>query len=335
MKIAVFNTKAYDKKFLTEANSPYGHSLEFLTVHMDEHTATLAAGYPAVCVFVNDLVDRRVIEILAAGGTKIIALRCAGFNNVDLTACDEKGISVVNVPDYSPHAVAEHTVGLILSLNRKIHRAYARVREGNFSLDGLMGFDLCGRTAGVIGMGRIGAVVAQILKGFGMRVLSYDSYAGAPRVEGVEAVDLDTLFRESDVISLHCPLTPETHHIINQDAISKMKPNVMIINTSRGALIDSQAAIMALKSGMIGYMGLDVYEQEGDLFFEDLSDQVIHDDIFERLITFHNVIITGHQAFFTENALRKIADTTLKNVKTLESGEACSNRLGKERLRKA
>jgi len=265
------------------------------------------------------------LKAIAAGGTKLIALRCAGFNNIDLAVAKELGITVVRVPAYSPYAVAEHTVGLILTLNRKFHRAYARVREGNFSLDGLLGFDLHDRTVGIIGTGRIGAITAQILHGFGCQILAYDKYPNPDCKAIALYVDLPELFNKSDIISLHCPLTPETHHLINAEAIAQMKQNVMLINTSRGALIDTEAVITGLKSGKVGYLGLDVYEQEADLFFEDLSNTVIQDDVFERLLTFPNVVITGHQAFFTEDALRNIAETTLTNISDFERGNTCLN----------
>jgi D-lactate dehydrogenase len=283
-------------------------------------------GFPCVCVFINDLLDAQTLQILASGGTKLIATRSAGFNHIYLNAAAALGMTVVRVPAYSPYAVAEHTVGLILTLNRKIHRAYNRVREGNFSLDGLMGFDLHNRTVGIIGTGKIGLIVAQILKGFGCNLLAYDLYptSEAERL-GIKYVDLPGLFTSSDIISLHCPLTPQTHHLIDKEALNLMKPGVMLINTSRGALIDTQAVIDALKNRKVGYLGLDVYEQESELFFEDLSDEVIEDDVFQRLLTFPNVLITGHQAFFTEEAIANIADTTLSNITDFELGGACAN----------
>jgi D-lactate dehydrogenase len=263
---------------------------------------------------------------LAAGGTELLALRSAGFNHVDIAEAEKLGMTVLRVPAYSPYAVAEHTLGLILALNRKLHRAHNRVREGNFALDGLLGFDLHDKTVGVIGTGKIGRVVLEILSGFGCRLLAYDPYPH-PEAEalGVQYVALDALFAESEIISLHCPLMPETYHIIDEAALDQMRDGVMIINTSRGALVDTVAVIEALKSGRVGYLGLDVYEEEDGLFFEDLSDRVIQDDVFSRLLTLPNVIITGHQGFFTENALRNIADTTLQNITTFERGEASSN----------
>ena len=270
---------------------------------------------------------------IAGGGTRLIALRCAGFNNVDLKAAAELGMTVVRVPAYSPYAVAEHTVALILTLNRKLHRAYNRVREGNFSLDGLLGFDLHGRTVGIVGTGKIGRIVGQILQGFGCKILAYDLYPN-PEFEasGAQYVEPLELAAKSDIITLHCPLTPETHHIVNAETINYIKPGVMLVNTSRGALIDTKAIIDGLKSKKIGYLALDVYEQEEDLFFEDLSNEVIQDDVFQRLLTFPNVIITGHQAFFTENALKNIAETTLSNITDFEKGKSCPNQVSLEQI---
>jgi len=321
VKVFVFSTKPYDRSFLEAENLNHGHELVFLEPRLTRETAALGAGACAVCVFVNDILDAEVLQDLAAGGTRLAALRCAGFNNVDVAAASAAGITVARVPAYSPHAVAEHTVGLILTLNRKLHRAYNRVREGNFSLDGLLGFDLWGRTAGVVGAGQIGAVVVRILEGFGCRVLVHDPFPNR-EVEalGAEYVALPTLFAEADLITLHCPLTPETHHLINAPALRTMKRGVTLITTSRGGLIDTQAVIEALKSGRIGLLGLDVYEEEADLFFEDCSGSVIQDDIFSRLLTFPNVAITGHQAFFTREALEKIAATTLANITAFETG---------------
>ncbi len=328
MKVAVFSTKSFDKEFLEAANQRYGHQLTFFEPHLNTRTAPLARGFPAVCVFVNDTVDAPTIEILAQGGVKLISLRCAGFNNVDLTAADAHGLTVVRVPAYSPYAVAEHTLALLLAVNRKIHRAYNRVREGNFSLEGLLGWDIHGQTVGVIGTGKIGRVFLQLLQGFGCRLLAYDPYPN-PDCEkmGVEYVSLPALFKASDIISLHCPLTPETYHLIDDAAIEHMKTGVTLINTSRGALIDTPAVIEALKSGKIGYLAIDVYEEEADLFFEDLSNQVIQDDVFARLLTLPNVLITAHQAFFTRNALENIANTTLNNITTFEQTGTCENRI--------
>lgn len=321
MKIATFSAKPYDRHFLEAANSAAGglHRFVYHEARLNSGTALLASGADAVCAFVNDELNEEVLTILAGLGVRLLALRSAGFNHVDLAAARELGLAVARVPAYSPEAVAEHTVGLILSLNRKIHRAWARVREGNFALDGLLGFDLAGRTVGLIGTGKIGIAVARILRGFGCRLLITDP-APDPAIAaiGAENVPLETLFREADIISIHCPLTPETHHMINAETIGRMKRGVMLINTSRGAVIDTRAVIGGLKSGAIGYLGLDVYEEEENLFFEDLSGQMIQDDIFARLLTFPNVLITGHQAFFTEEALAAIAATTIANITSFE-----------------
>ncbi len=318
MKLAVFSTKKWVRDAFT-VNAPESIEQTFFEARLDEETAPLAADFDAICVFVNDVVNAAVIETLAKGSVKIIALRCAGFNNVDVHKAEEKGIKVCRVPAYSPYAVAEYALGLILSLNRKYHRAHARVREGNFSLDGLLGFDLHNKTVGIIGTGKIGQVFMDVISGFGVRILAYDKFPSDDvRNKGVDYVDLETLYKESDIISLHCPLTHETYHLINDYAIRSMKTGVMLINTSRGPLINSNAVINGLKSGKVGYVGLDVYEEEGDLFFEDLSDEVIHDDTFVRLQTFPNVLITSHQAFFTREAVENIKETTLKNLLDIE-----------------
>jgi len=320
--VAFFSAKPYDRRAFARANEAHGHDLRFLEPRLTGETVPLADGFPGVCAFVNDLLERAVLEALAGGGTRLVALRSAGFNHVDLEAAGELGLTVARVPAYSPHAVAEHAAGLVLALNRRIHRAYARVREGNFALDGLMGFDLHGRMVGVVGTGAIGAVFCEIMHGFGCRLLAHDLEPNPACVAlGVEYVELDRLLAESDIVSLHAPLTPDTHHLIDDAAVRTMKPGVMLINTSRGALVDARALIEGLKSGRIGFLGLDVYEEEGDLFFEDLSDRVIQDDVFVRLMTFPNVIITGHQAFFTEEAVANIAATTLANVSAFERGE--------------
>ncbi len=326
MRIAVFSAKRYERPFFDEANT--GHEIVWLEPRLSPETATLAAGFPAVCCFVNDEASAPVLEILAAGGTKLLALRSAGYNHVDLAAAARLGLSVVRVPAYSPHAVAEHALALILTLNRKTHKAYNRVREGNFALDGLLGFDLYGRTAGLIGIGKIGQIAARLLAGFGCRVLAYDPKPGPEALAlPVEFVDLETLLSGSDLISLHCPLVKATHHIINTASVSRMKDGVMLINTSRGGLIDTRAVIAGLKTGRIGALGLDVYEEEEDLFFEDLSGTVIQDDVFMRLLSFPNVLVTGHQAFFTEQALRAIAATTLGNVSEFETTGRCVNQV--------
>ena len=327
MKVAVFSAKPYDKKFLEKTNQAYAHELEFFTPSLDSQTVTLAKDFEAVCVFVNDRLDRDVIEALSEQGIKLIALRCAGYNNVDLDAADELGITVVRVPAYSPHAVAEHAIALILTLNRKIHRAYYRVREGNFALNGLLGFDLHDRTVGIIGTGRIGCIAGKILSGFGCRILGYDLHPQDEFAEYGEYVAFEDILGRSDIISLHCPLSDDTYHLIDDEAIALMKPGVMLVNTSRGGLVDTQAVIEGLKSKQIGHLALDVYEGEGSIFFEDLSGEIIQDDVFERLLTFPNVIITGHQAFFTEEALNNIAETTLANIKAIASDEPCSNQI--------
>ena len=326
MQVAVFSTHAYDRRFFDAANAAHGHDLRYFEARLVPATAGLAAGSPAVCAFVNDQLNAAALETLAAGGTQLIALRSAGFNHVDLPAARTLGMTVSRVPAYSPHAVAEHAVALMLSLNRRMHRAYARVREGNFALDGLLGFDLHGRTAGIVGTGAIGSVVARILQGFGCRVIAYDvSPDEACASAGVEYVPLDELWAASDIITLHAPLTPATRHMIDAAAIARMKPGVMIINTSRGALVDTRALIEGLKSGRIGFLGLDVYEEEENLFFEDRSADVIQDDVFARLLTFPNVLVTAHQAFFTHEALTAIAETTLGNVTAFAEGRPSGN----------
>jgi D-lactate dehydrogenase len=326
MRVAIFSTKPYDREFLTRLNreGQFGHELTFFEPRLTPQTAPLAEGFPAVCVFVNDQVGAETLERLATAGTQTVALRCAGFNNVDLAAAGRLGMRVVRVPAYSPHAVAEHAVGLLLALNRRIHRAYNRVREGNFALEGLLGFDLFGKTVGVIGTGVIGTVTARILAGFGCRALAFDLRPNpACEALGIEYVPLERLYAESDVITLHCPLSPATHHLIDDEAIAQMKPGVLLINTSRGALVETRAVIDGLKSGRLGGLAIDVYEEEADLFFEDLSNSVIRDDQFARLLTFPNVLITGHQAFFTREALEQIARVTLQNLKDIEQGRDC------------
>ncbi len=326
MRVAVFSTKPYDRSFLEAANGTHRHTLTFFEPRLTNETVALAQGFPAICVFVNDQLHRQVLVALAQSGTRLIALRCAGFNNVDLAAAQELQMTVVRVPAYSPYAVAEHTIALMLALNRKIHRAHGRVREGNFALEGLLGFDLHGRTVGIIGTGKIGEVVAKILTGFGCRLLAHDPFPNPAVVTlGAQYVALPELLSNSDLVTLHCPLLPKTHHLINETTLQHLKPGAMLINTSRGALIDTSAVIRALKSGRIGYLGLDVYEEETDMFFEDLSNRMLQDDVFARLLTFPNVIITGHQAFFTHEALMSIAETTLSNISDFEQGRVCAN----------
>jgi D-lactate dehydrogenase len=327
MKIAVFSAKKYDQDSFKQWADP---SLEFsfFDVPLDNHSAKLTQGYAAVCVFVNDDLSKVVLTELKAMGVAMIALRCAGFNNVDLTAAKELGLRVARVPAYSPEAVAEHTVAMILCLNRKLHKAYNRVRDDNFALDGLLGFNLHGKTAGLIGTGRIGVATAKILLGFGMKLLCYDIKQDEELVKaGVQYLSLEQLWARSDLISLHCPLTPQTQHLINDTSLAQMKDGVMLINTSRGGLIDTKAVIKALKSRKIGYLGLDVYEQEADLFFQDLSGQLIDDEVFKRLLTFPNVLITGHQAFFTQEALQQICQITSDNLLAFKANRLSGNEL--------
>jgi D-lactate dehydrogenase len=326
MKIAVFSSKPYDQAFLNEANSSFGHELVFYEARLTMRTLALAKGFPVICAFINDDLGAEVLRSLADQGTQLIAMRSAGYNNVDLEAASQYGIKVARVPAYSPYAVAEHAVGLILMLNRKLYRAYNRVRDDNFALNGLLGFDIHGSTVGVVGTGKIGQCFAQIMHGFGCQLIGYDIHQNAECLDmGMEYVELPMLLQTSDIISLHCPLLSATHHMINEQTIAHMKTGVMLINTSRGGLIDTPAVIDGLKSKKIGYLGIDVYEEEADLFFEDLSDDVIQDDTFQLLQSFPNVVITAHQAFFTRNALEAIAQTTLSNITDFEAGRPCSN----------
>jgi D-lactate dehydrogenase len=331
MKIAFFNTKPYDRQFFQAANASHSHEITFFEMRLMPETAPLAAGYPAVCVFINDTIDARTLHTLATNGTTLIALRSAGFNHVDLTTAEDLGMTVVRVPAYSPYAVAEFAAGLVLMLNRKLYKAYNRVRDDNFALNGLLGFDLHGSTVGVVGTGKIGHCFAQIMKGFGCHLLGYDVYKSPACIElGLKYVELPDLLSNSDIISLHCPLLPSTYHLINAGSIQQMKPGVMIINTSRGGLVDTRAVIDGIKSGHIGYFGTDVYEEEADLFFEDLSGTIIQDEVFQLLQSFPNVVITAHQAFFTRNALEAIAETTLANITDIEQGRACANQVKAE-----
>lgn len=328
MKIAFFDTKPYDREMFDRMNRDFGFKIKYYETKLSEDSVSLTKGYDVVCVFVNDTVNKAVIQELLKNDIKMIALRCAGFNNVDVAATQCK-IPVVRVPAYSPYAIAEHTIALILALNRKIYRAYIRTRESNFSLHGLMGFDMYGKTAGIIGTGKIGLLTIGILKGFGMHILAYDAYPNkdAATQYGFEYTPLDHLYEKSDIISLHCPLNKDTEYIINAESIKRMKKGVMIINTGRGKLVDTRALIKGLKNGHIGYAGLDVYEEERDFFFEDQSDMILTDDILARLLTFNNVIITSHQGFFTREALESIALTTLNNIKELAEGKDLSNRI--------
>lgn len=324
MKIAVFSSKPYDEKFIREANN-HQFEFEFFESRLNPKTVGLAEGAEAVCAFVNDDLGEETLRKLSQIGVTMVALRCAGFNNVHLSTAKELGIKVARVPAYSPYAVAEHALALLLTLNRRIHKAHNRIRENNFSLDGLLGFDLHGRTVGVIGTGKIGNVFIQILSGFGMNILAYDPYPNPETAKIATYVALETLFSESDVISLHCPLTPETKYVINQDSISRMKTGVYIVNTSRGALVKTAAAIEGLRNGKIGGLAIDVYEEEADLFFDDHSNDIVQDEIFGQLQTFPNVLVTGHQAFFTQEALTNIAETTLQNLRSYALGESLEN----------
>lgn len=334
MRIAVFSSKSYDREYLDKFNIGDKHKLTYFDASLNSNTTNLTLGFEAVCVFVNDKVDKEIIGKLYENGIKIIALRCAGFNNVDIAAATERNIKVVRVPAYSPQAVAEHAVALILTLNRKTHKAYNRVRESNFSLEKLIGFNLYGKTVGVIGTGRIGSILCEIMLGFGCKVIAYDlNESSNLRGKGVEYKPLDEVINNSDIISLHCPLTPETHHLINSSMFSKMKKGTMLINTSRGAVIKTADAIEALKSEKLGYLGIDVYEQEENLFFKDLSESIIQDDLILRLMSFPNVLITSHQGFFTKEALDQIAITTLNNISNFESGLPLENEVTIERIK--
>lgn len=332
MRVAVFSSKSYDRQFLEAANGGK-HQLMYLEPRLDASTAIAADGALAVCAFVNDHLDAEVLAALARQGVKLVALRCAGFNNVDLAAAKESGIEIARVPEYSPYSVAEHAVAMMLTLNRKIHRASARVREGNFALEGLLGFDFHGKTVGVVGTGKIGLCFIRIMAGFGCKVLAFDPHPNPECIAaGAQYVELTELLRQSDIISLHCPLTPQTHHLINEQAIASMKRGVMLINISRGGIIDTRAVIRGLKSGIIGSLGLDVYEEEDNLFFRDLSNSMIHDDVFARLLTFPNVVVTGHQAFFTQEALTEIARITIENISSFEQGGKAAHPVSVERL---
>ena len=333
--MAVFSTHNYDRDFLNRANTTLngGHDLQFFEAKLNERSAGLAAGHDAICAFVNDQLGREVLEILATNGIRLVALRSAGFNHVDLEAARDLGLAVARVPAYSPEAIAEHTVALILSLNRKTHKAYARVREGNFALEGLLGFDLNARTIGIIGTGKIGLGVARVMRGFGCRIIAFDPQRSSELAAlGGSYFNMPELPASSDIISLHCPLTPATYHLIDAKAIDQMKPGVMLINTSRGAVVDATALIAGLKASKLGHVGLDVYEEEGDLFFENLSDKMIQDDVFARLLTFPNVLITAHQAFFTREAMSAIAETTIKNISSYERTGSASYPVSIERL---
>jgi D-lactate dehydrogenase len=326
MKIAFFDTHGFEKITFQKMNEQFHHEITFFETRLNEQSAHLAAGYPCLCAFVNDRLNEKTLQTIAKGGTQLIALRSAGFNHVDLASAKKLGLRIVRVPEYSPFAIAEHALALILSLNRKIHRAYNRVRENNFSLEGLVGFDLNQKTVGLVGTGKIGSVMAKILNGFGCNVIAYDIVQNQKLVEmGIKYVSLEEILKKSDIITLHIPLTPETRYLIDEKALELTKPGFMLINTGRGALIDTRALIKSLKSGHIGYAGLDVYEEEEGLFFEDLSEQILQDDKLARLLTFPNVLLTSHQAFLTKEALENIAEATLQNISEYQNGETLKN----------
>ena len=328
MKVAVFSAARYDRDLLNAANASANHQITYFDVPLEMETVALAADYDAVCIFVNDKGNAEVLEALSRGKTRLVALRCTGFNNVDLKAAARFGIKVVRVVTYSPYSVAEHAVALLLAINRKIHRAYNRTRDSNFALDGLMGFDLHGKTVAVIGTGKIGRVFAGIMVGFGCEVIGYDKYPSAEfEALGGRWAKPNEIGEKADIISLHCPLTPETHHIVNRDLLARGKRGALLINTSRGGLVDTEAAIEALKSGQLGGLAIDVYEQEADLFFRDLSSEIIADDLFQRLLSFPNVIVTGHQAFFTREAISTICETTINSISEFAAGKPLSDEI--------
>ncbi len=327
LRIAFFGAQSYDINSFEEQNKEFNYDLRFFTGNLNQNNIVLTKDADAVCIFVNDLADRQIIKSLSEYGVKLLALRCAGYNNVDLKAAHDYGITVVRVPAYSPYAVAEHTVALMLALNRRIPRATWRTRDGNFSLNGLLGFDMHGKTAGIIGTGKIAKILIQILRGFGVNILAYDPYPdhNFARDNKVVYTSLDQLYHSSDIISLHCPLTEDTKYLINDYSISKMKDGVMIINTGRGQLIHTNALIDGLKNKKVGWAGLDVYEEENEYFYQDKSESIIDDDVLARLLSFNNVIVTSHQAFFTKEALRNIAHTTLQNIKAFSENKKLVN----------
>jgi D-lactate dehydrogenase len=332
MKVLVYSSRPYDQQFLEGANTGK-HEYHFVEARLEQHTAVLAREFPAVCCFVDDTLDSPVLRQLSDGGTKLVTLRATGFNNVDLKAAEQLGITVMRVSRYSPYSVAEYAVGMILAMNRHIHRAYQRVREGNFRLDGLLGYDLHDKTVGVVGTGRIGAIFTRIMSGFGCHLLGYDKHENPECIQlGMKYVSLEQLLRSSDIVSLHCPLTPETRHLISRDTISLMKPDSMLVNTSRGALVDTEALIPHLKQCRLCAVCLDVYEEESDLYYRDLSDEVISDDVITRLLTFPNVLVTGHQAFFTRDAMQTIAETTSRNIDDFAAGRSNENVLKPEKV---
>lgn len=324
MKIAFYDAKPYDRVSFDRVNKGYGNKIKYFEYKLNEDTVKLSKGYDAVCAFVNDDISAEVIDSLHEQGIGLIAMRCAGYNNIDFESAFNK-VHVVRVPAYSPYAVAEHALALIMSLNRKTHKAYSRTRENNFNINGLLGFDLYKKTVGVIGTGKIGQIFASICKGIGMNVIAYDKYPNDAL--GIKYVDLETLYRDSDIISLHCPLLNDTHHLINDNSIDLMKEGVMIINTSRGGLINTEALVRGLKDKKVGSSGLDVYEEESEYFFEDFSDEIIDDDVLARILSFPNVLVTSHQAFFTKEALENIATTTLESIKSYENGELLENEI--------
>ena len=329
MRTILFSSQNYDRESFLGASLPAGIELQFQAARLSLDTVALAERHEVVCAFINDDLSAPVLEQLAAGGTRLIALRSAGYNHVDLVAAQRLGLEVVRVPAYSPHAVAEHAVALILALNRRLHRAYNRTREGDFTLHGLTGFDLVGKTVGIVGTGQIGATFARIMAGFGCQLLAYDPFPN-PAVEalGARYLELPQLLAQAQIISLHCPLNDHSRYLINQDSLAHMQPGAMLINTGRGGLVDTPALIDALKSGQLGYLGLDVYEEEAQLFFEDRSDLPLQDDVLARLLTFPNVIVTAHQAFLTHEALAAIAETTLHNIASWAAGQAQNRVLG-------
>jgi D-lactate dehydrogenase len=328
MQLAVFSAKPYDRRFLDAANARGAHSLRYLEARLDHDSAELARGHPAVSLFVNDRADAEALRILAEGGVRLVTLRSAGYNHVDLEAARALGLTVTHVPDYSPHAVAEHTVALLLAVVRRIPQAWSRVREGNFAIEGLLGFDLHGKTAALIGTGKIGLLVGRILRGFGMRVLAHDPRPAPEAQEaGFEFVPLERALAEADVVSLHCPLLPATRHIIGRENFARMKRGAVLLNTSRGGLVDTRAAIEALESGRLGALAIDVYEDEAPIFYEDHSDRGLRDDVFLRLVAHPRVLVTGHQGFFTEEALRAIAAGTFAALDAFAAGRTCPNAL--------
>lgn len=336
MKVAFFSSKSYDEEYFKNINEAFGHKLHFLETRLDSHTAQLAKNYDAVCVFVNDKVNADTLKVLNEHGIKLLTLRCAGFNNVDLEAAEKFGITVLRVPAYSPAAVAEHALALILTLNRKTHKAYNRVREGNFSLERLVGFNISGKNIGVVGTGTIGKAFIRLLQGFNNTVRAYDPYPDKElREKGIEYVSLEELLSQSDIISLHCPLTPETHRMINTDSLKQVKEGAMLVNTSRGKLIDTEAVIDSLRQKRLGALAIDVYAEEEKLFFKDLSEMIIDDDNISRLISLPNVLVTAHQAFLTREALEQIAETTLQNISDFEKDDINEkNQVSSEHFRK-